>query len=78
MAIDLYEVVKKLNGEIEPIGETRTDEHNFENLKNLCKLVDKLLFDINRVIPNSERIESSMKHAGLYAKNFMQEVRESV
>ena len=33
MTIDVYKVVKKLIGEIDPIGETQTDDERFENLK---------------------------------------------
>lgn len=47
--IDCYEVVTKLIGKIEPIGETQTDDIRFENLKLLTDLVDKLLCDIDRI-----------------------------
>ena len=68
--MDIYEVVKKLIGDIDPVGETHTDEKRFENLKVMCEVADKLLTDIDGVIPNKRRQEHSMKKAGEYADEF--------
>lgn len=68
--MDIHEIVKKLIGPIDPVGETNTDNKRFENLKVMCDLVDKLLTDIDRVIPNKRRAEYSMKRAGEYASDF--------
>ncbi|KKL20322.1 hypothetical protein LCGC14_2456560, partial [marine sediment metagenome] len=40
--IDIYEVVKKLVGDIEPVGASHIDKYNFENLKVMIGLIDKL------------------------------------
>lgn len=45
----IYEVVVKLVGNISPIGETRTDKINLENLKKMGILVQKLAFDIHHI-----------------------------
>jgi hypothetical protein len=37
--IDIYKVVKKLIGAIEPVGATHIDEGRFENLKVMTELV---------------------------------------
>lgn len=68
--MEIYDVVKKLLGDIEPVGETREDERRHKNLVETCDLVDKLLTDIDRVIPNKNRTEHSMKKAGEYADSF--------
>lgn len=34
--MDIYEVVTKLVGPIDPAGETHTDKKRFENLKVMC------------------------------------------
>lgn len=67
----VYEVVTKLIGPIDPIGETNADDDRFDNLKELAILVDKLVYDIDAVIPNKRRAEFSMKRAGEYADNFL-------
>lgn len=68
--MELYDVVVKLVGSISPVGETHTDNERFENLKVMTNLVDKLLTDIDDVIPCKDRHEFSMKRAGEYADKF--------
>jgi len=69
--MDIHEIVKKLIGEIEPVGESNEDDRRYENLKALVMLTDKLMADIDDVATyNRSRIEFSMKRAGNYAKAF--------
>ena len=68
---DIYAVVKKLVGPLHPVGETHTDNDRFENLKVLTELVDKLVDDIDRVIPNKNCHQHSMKRAGEFADKFL-------
>lgn len=70
--MELQEIVKKLNGKINPIGETNTDNERFENLKNQCDLVFKLLDEIVQVSENNkDAYEASRKKASEYASNFI-------
>lgn len=69
--IDVYEVVRRLIGRIEPIGETRTDDERFENLKEMCDLVDKLLIDIGCLHYYKNNHQFSMKRAYEYASEFI-------
>lgn len=74
--MELYDVVMKLIGEIEPVGETHEDNHRFENLKNLTELVDRLLGDIQDVADtNVGRVEFSLSRAGKMCENFLHNVR---
>lgn len=72
--MEIYDVVTKLIGPISPIGETNADEQRFENLKVMTELVDKLLGDIDKVIPCKNRVEYSMKKAGEYADKFFSQL----
>jgi len=72
--MDVHEIVSKLIGPIEPVGETHTDNERFENLKNLTELVEGLLYDIDRVASNKNRAEYSMKRAGQHAEFFINEI----
>ncbi len=76
-AKDYHEIIKKLVGPIEPIGETNEDDRRYENLKTMITLVDSLLFDIDMVSIESDRIEYSMKRAGEKAKKFMEDIKEA-
>lgn len=48
--MELIDVVRKLIGPVNPIGESNTDEERFENLKTLTELVDFLVGDIDQVL----------------------------
>lgn len=72
--MDVYEVVRKLIGPIDPVGETREDERRFENLKKMCELMDQIHTDIDDVVTyNKNRVEYSMKKAGEFADKFLTE-----
>lgn len=67
----LYEVVKKLIGNINPAGDASMDDERFENLKLVCSLVDKLLSNIDDVAyKNKDSYEFSVKRAAEYASDF--------
>jgi hypothetical protein len=70
--MDLNEIVKKLVGKINPVGETTTDNERFENLRVLCDLVENLIIDIDNVnYQNKQSHEYSVKRAAEYADNFL-------
>lgn len=71
----LYEVVIKLIGPVNPVGETNKDEERFLNLQAMTELVDKLLTDIDTVAyKNREKVEFSRKRAGEFAKKFLDKI----
>lgn len=70
----VVEVVVKLIGPIEPIGETKEDERRLENLKTMTEVVDKLLFKIDQVSEYQNRSEHSMSQAGGFAKRFFNQL----
>ena len=72
--MELIDVVRKLVGPINPIGDTQVDNMRFEDLKTMTDLVDKLLTDIDAVIAYKDRHEYSMKRAGEFADNFFEQL----
>ena len=73
--MELYGVVLKLVGPTFPIGETNEDERRFENLKELTKLVDLLLRDIDQIATlNADRVEFSMKRSGDFCNKFLDKI----
>lgn len=69
--MELIDVIIKLTGPVDPVGETNEDERRLANLKVLCKLVDRLISHIDYVASNKERPEYSMRMAGEYADRFL-------
>jgi len=66
-----YDVVKKLIGAIDPIGETNTDKVRLENLKEMTILVDFLLADIYYLQRYEDSPQYSLKQAGEFASKFI-------
>lgn len=75
--MDLYEVVMKLVGPVEAVGETRHDAHALANLKELTNLTGLLLWKIGKAAETANRDEFSMQKIGKHAEDFLKEVRES-
>jgi len=68
------DVINKLIGNINPVGETNTDNERFENLKAMCELVNNLIVDIDDMAyRNKDAYEFSKKRASEYAKKFLTE-----
>lgn len=68
------EIINKLIGQIRPVGETNTDVQRFENLKEMCQLVNELVSEIDSVSYDfRDNYEHSVKKASEYAKHFLTE-----
>lgn len=68
----IEDVVMKLIGPVDPVGESNADERRLENLKSLCDLVGGLVVRIDAVgRENKGRYEASRHQAGTYAYNFL-------
>lgn len=68
--IDVYEVVKKLIGEIDPVGDARVDKENLKNLEVAIDLVEKLIVDIDRVAGAKDTHLDSVRTAKVVAIRF--------
>ncbi len=74
--IDVYRVVRRLIGEITPVGDSRTDDRRFQSLKATTELIGDLIHDVERVAQYRVRAEFSMKRAGEYAQEFLEPLGE--
>ena len=69
--MDLYDIVMKLVGPVDPVGSSEIDRERMENLKVLLDLTDQLLSAIDLVATlNKNRTEWSMKQAGQLCDNW--------
>ena len=69
----VYDIVKKLIGNINTLGETNEDNRRFENLKATCDLVTLLVEDIDRVAHKSGHSEFSIKRSEEFAEKFLRD-----
>ena len=66
------EIVKKLIGRIDPIGETNTDEERYKNLMAMCELVNNLVIEIDDLsLCNKNHAEYSRQRVWNYADKFL-------
>ena len=63
----LANILMTLIGEVEPIGETNTDNDRYQNLIQLEGVIEHLLEEIEKVAKYSDRVEYSMSKAGKQA-----------
>jgi len=69
-----YDVVKKLVGQIRPIGETNEDNRRFGNLESMTLLVNLLVQDIDQIVyENKNRQDGSIKKAVDFADKFLKD-----
>ena len=76
MKIELEDMILKLIGSINPIGETNTDNERYENLKEMTELIDSLLGYVAEVYQNKDRHEYSMKRAGEHVEDFFKDIKD--
>ncbi len=70
--MDIFEVVRKLIGPVDPVGESHTDEVRYDNLKQLTELTEKFLvviFEIENQYKNNH--QASMKRASVHCAEFL-------
>ena len=70
-----YEIIKSLEGSIEPIAETNIDEKHLANLKEWCELHDNITTEILWVADKKDlRYYKSAKTIIDYARNYLKEL----
>lgn len=72
------EIVQKLIGDIEPVGETHVDEYRYKNLKAMTELLDALIFEVWKVSGYKGQYSYSMRKSGEFADKWLQETKEFI
>ncbi len=75
--MELIDIVRKLIGPIQPIGESNTDAKRLENLSQYGELLDGLLCDLEETAIHADRAEASMRLIGQKAKTYLSEVKSA-
>lgn len=66
------ELVKKVIGNINPLGDSGIDRDRYENLKEMCLLISQLVYEVEQVaFENKSAYESSVVKARDFAFNFL-------
>ena len=70
-----YEIIKKLIGPIEPLGDASRDPERLQNLKEITNLTERLVQYIHSVSRHESRQEYSVKLAGKLARECIDEIK---
>lgn len=74
----LTDVVLKLVGPVNPVGDSSVDEKRKANLRELCDLTEQLIYTIARLKSNSASYEFSVKDIGDYAAKRLAALKEEL
>ena len=74
-AEQLAQILLRLNGEVQPIGETNADDKRFNDLIRLQETLDILLDEVYFVCEYADYYEFSRKRAGNQAIDWLLEKR---
>ena len=72
----ILEVVKKLNGDITPVGSKHIDKQIEINLKQLIFITDELVHEISKIRRLKDRQEASIRKSVILANNFIGELNQ--
>lgn len=76
--MDIYTVIKRIIGNIEPYGDTDIDETRIDNLKNHIDVTFSLIEDLIKVAKHKDRYEASIKDMGNLAYNELLEIKKMI
>ena len=71
------DLIRKLVGSIEPVGDSSIDPKRLENLREQCQIVDGLIEDIEFVSRDIISQEHSVHLAGKTAKEFLKNLKDT-
>lgn len=72
------DIVMKLIGPIDPVGDSSEDSVRLQNMKSIMILVEDLINEIHNVALKHPSTEASVSRAGNFAKTFLQQQAEEL
>lgn len=73
---EIADIIMKIIGEIEPVGETHVDDVRIDHLRTLINVLDVLIDEVTFVLPCEQRHEWSMQRAGKEVRKWIEEKSE--
>lgn len=76
--MNLPEIVEKLTGPIQPVGESNADHERLKNIDKVIELTESLVDDLIQAAQNASRYEASMKAIGVRARTALHEIMDNI
>lgn len=73
---EVADIVFKIVGEIEPVGETYTDDARFNHLQTLLNTLDILIDEVTFLLPCEDRYEYSIQRAGQEVRHWIKDKQQ--
>lgn len=73
-----YEIIKRLIGPVNPVGDTYEDKKRFKNLRETAEIIDRLIFDVSSVTHDKDHHIESIAKAGKFADRFLINLYDSL
>ena len=73
---DTHDIVQRLCGMIEPVGDSNVDEIRLDNLEDTIFVAERLIDDILNIVKYKSEWQHSMSVAGHRAERFQDELYE--
>lgn len=74
-----HDIVKKLIGPINPVGDSAIDKERLENLKDFCTLVESLVYDLDDLKSNFiNSKEHSVHEIARQAERTLEDIRNNL
>jgi len=70
--MEVIDLVRKIIGPIQPIGDSSIDSERFSNLTEMVGLIEDLLSDLQAVAKYRQAPEHSVSKAGKYANDALE------
>lgn len=70
---EVADMVFKVVGEIEPVGETYADDARFDHLQTILETLDILIDEVTFVLPCAKRCEYSMQRTGQEVRHWIKD-----
>ena len=72
------EIVVKILGNINPIGESNYDEKCYENLLNYHDLLDNLIDEIGQLVSEKNSFEGSRQKIGKKSMEILKDIKDCI
>jgi hypothetical protein len=72
----IIDIVDQLLGPIIPAGDASVDGDRFKNLNDYINLIKVMLEEVDYIASMEDDLQHSIARAGIYAKNFLDEIKE--
>ena len=76
--MNIYDIVRKLTGSLEPVGETNFDRKVYENLEEIEELLIPIITDLVYTSKEKDRVEASRKKCGEKAKEILESITSEI